>query len=237
MKTCAVDGCGKEVRSRGYCQTHYMRLHRHGTVEAGRPEWYGTKASHPLYVTYKAAKQEGKLCDTWLADFWKFVEDVSPVPEGNFRLRRKDKELPYSNENCEWRESQLTKQKYPDSDELTAIRNESRKKRARDNHDPLVYRQRSLKSNHGITVEQYADMLDAQGGVCSICGKPETKIGGRNRAPLPLAVDHCHQTRQSGKSNGIRGLLCQACNIGLGKFDDDPDLLRKAAEYLEKYRS
>lgn len=235
MKSCAFEGCAKEARSRGYCQTHYMRIHRHGTASAGRPEWYGTKANHPLYVTHKAAKQIGALCEPWM-DFWRFVEDVSPVPEGDFRLHRIDSNLPYSKENCEWRESRYTKDKYSES-QLKSIRNEVRKENARDSHDPVKHRQRSLKSNHGITVDQYQEMHDAQGGKCDICGKPETKTGGRSKGILPLSVDHCHKTRQSGASKGIRGLLCQACNIGLGKFDDDPELLRRAAAYLEKYRN
>lgn len=106
MKICSIEGCGNKAKSRGYCQTHYMRLHRHGTVSAGRPEWYGSKTKHPLYITWMAAKREGKLCDSW-KDFWKFIDDVSPVPDGDVRLYRKEKSLPYSKENCEWRASEV----------------------------------------------------------------------------------------------------------------------------------
>lgn len=59
-------------------------------------------------------------------------------------------------------------------------------------------------------------------GVCHICGGVDKD---RN-----LAIDHCHQT---GK---MRGLLCMGCNTALGRFKDNPDLLRKAAEYIEKHR-
>ena len=51
---------------------------------------------------------------------------------------------------------------------------------------------------------------------CIICGI-ETK---------PV-VDHDHQT---GK---VRGGLCSNCNLGLGHFKDNPELLRLAALYLE----
>jgi hypothetical protein len=50
----------------------------------------------------------------------------------------------------------------------------------------------------GVTDEQYAAMLDAQGGHCALC--PSTPKTRR------LHVDHDHAT---GK---LRGLLCHRCN-------------------------
>jgi hypothetical protein len=32
----------------------------------------------------------------------------------------------------------------------------------------------------------------------------------------------------------VRALLCHHCNVSLGRFKDDPALLRAAADYLEK---
>lgn len=40
-------------------------------------------------------------------------------------------------------------------------------------------------------------------------------------------LDHCHV---SGK---IRGALCQACNWGLGQFQDAPERLKEAIAYLQ----
>jgi hypothetical protein len=72
----------------------------------------------------------------------------------------------------------------------------------------------------GISVEDVLQALARQKG-CSICGREEP-----NRR---LALDHDHRT---GK---LRGLLCHNCNQALGKFQDDPALLRKAAAYLEAH--
>ena len=65
----------------------------------------------------------------------------------------------------------------------------------------------------------------SQGG-CAICGARQG-LGGRN--DRRLAVDHNHTT---GK---VRGLLCDSCNHGLGKFKDDKRLLKIAIAYLEYF--
>lgn len=77
----------------------------------------------------------------------------------------------------------------------------------------------SLKYLYGITPDKYEEMFKKQNGVCAICENPP-KEGKR------LGVDHCHD------SGDVRGLLCDDCNTGLGKFRDDPDLLNAAREYL-----
>lgn len=82
----------------------------------------------------------------------------------------------------------------------------------------------------GLTVEQYEEMFILQNGVCAICGKPEVKkqatTKGGAKKTSRLCVDHDH------KSGKVRGLLCYRCNTGIGKLNDDPELLRKASRYL-----
>lgn len=83
-------------------------------------------------------------------------------------------------------------------------------------------RERAWRVSHGInfTWEEYVAMNDSQGGRCAICDRLETSL------PKNLAVDHNHA---NGK---VRGLLCDDCNIALGRLRDDPVLLLRAAEYL-----
>lgn len=228
-KQCIVDGCSSPAKSRGMCYMHYMRKHRNGTTE---DSGYGSKTKHPLYITWMSAKRGGVLCQEW-KDFDVFLKAVGAKPEGGWRLYRKDCSLPYQESNVQWKKLLFTSQKYG-ADELRLVRNEHRKAKGRENHDPVAYRKRALFSNHGITVEQYQEMLDSQNGVCAICGYPEkVTLNGKVK---PLSVDHCHKTRNSGKGKGVRALLCQACNVGLGKFNDDSELLMKAAEYLKKHQ-
>ena len=82
-------------------------------------------------------------------------------------------------------------------------------------------RKNSLKRLYGITLQEYQVLLDAQNGVCAVCGEPPQ---GKRKF---LAVDHDHETGQ------IRGLLCTTCNVGLGALRDSLELLHAALAYLE----
>lgn len=93
-------------------------------------------------------------------------------------------------------------------------------------NNPVSSKNAHYKAIYGISEEDYQRMVEAQGGLCAICNRPERmKFKG---ALKRLAVDHCHMT------GDVRGLLCHACNCAIGKLGDAPDLLRAAANYLEK---
>ena len=99
----------------------------------------------------------------------------------------------------------------------------------REYRDKTFKRRKSTKLNnkYGISIEEYDDLFEKQKGLCAICGKPESAVDPRTGRYMSLAVDHDHIT---GK---IRGLLCAAHNRGVGFFQDSPESLRKAADYLE----
>jgi hypothetical protein len=78
-----------------------------------------------------------------------------------------------------------------------------------------------IKRTYGISQDEYNEMLEAQDHKCFICQRHEDEFETK------LAVDHDH------KSLRVRGLLCNFCNRRILGRISDPDLLRRAAEYLE----
>lgn len=79
-----------------------------------------------------------------------------------------------------------------------------------------TYRSETRRGNYRsmISDEDLKDIITTI-KECVICGDPGE-----------LVVDHCHST------NKVRGMLCGSCNLGLGKFKDDPQLLEFARIYL-----
>jgi hypothetical protein len=81
-----------------------------------------------------------------------------------------------------------------------------------------------LRKKFGITVEDYDRILEAQGGGCAIC---DNSVNRNSPSRLYMHIDHDHKTGR------IRGVLCDRCNQAIGHFEDDPALLRRAADYLD----
>lgn len=71
----------------------------------------------------------------------------------------------------------------------------------------------------GITLDEYNEMFANQEGKCGICGKHSLE--------QHLSVDHSHETKE------VRGLLCQPCNLGLGKLGDNIEGIERALNYLK----
>lgn len=68
-------------------------------------------------------------------------------------------------------------------------------------------------------IEKYADEHD---GRCEIC----TRIPSEDERGLH--IDHSHST------GVFRGLVCNNCNGGLGRFMDNTEYLKAAIKYLTK---
>lgn len=215
-KPCTISGCNELSVAKGYCETHYRRFMKSGDPVAERYERWGHAGSHPLYQTHRRLFRDRiKIVDEWI-DFWKFVSDVGDRPTARHQFRRIDYSLPVGPKNFVWHEPVMAAPARTKPEKALRMRIYRAEK-------PDVFKRLHLKKI-GLSEPEYTSMLDGQGGVCAICGKPETMaIRGKT---VSLAVDHDHKT---GK---IRGLLCTPCNRGIGLLKDDPNILNKAISYL-----
>lgn len=86
----------------------------------------------------------------------------------------------------------------------------------------LEYKKLNLKFGDSQRYKDiYSDLFEKQLGFCAICKKELIR---------PV-MDHCHKTLE------VRGLLCGRCNVGLGYFSDDAELILKAAQYIKFSRT
>jgi Recombination endonuclease VII len=212
---CRVENCGRPVVSGDLCDTHRLRLQHHGHLDFTRPEDWGSRSKHPLMQTWKWLSRKGLLCEEW-KDFWRFVSVVKERPSPRHRLRRKTDTKLCGEDNWEWRETAPSVEKANYQKQWRVL-------------NPDKARNNELR--YGIGVDEYAQMLAKQNGVCAICHRDEKTLNLEGTKPRRLAVDHCHAT---GK---VRGLLCTTCNTMVGSSRDRVDLLESAIAYLQLYVS
>ncbi len=83
-----------------------------------------------------------------------------------------------------------------------------------------------LTSKYGVTLAMYNKMVDDQNGLCASCGCAEWRTDSRSGKMRNLCVDHDHET------GAIRGLLCDDCNVAIGRLKDDPYRAMSIYKYL-----
>jgi Recombination endonuclease VII len=90
--------------------------------------------------------------------------------------------------------------------------------------DYQTRREQVCARKYGITIGEYNELITACNGRCPLCKIPFSELFKEQPC-----VDHCHAT------GVVRGILCRACNMGLGHFKDNAKLVRAAARYLERF--
>ena len=73
--------------------------------------------------------------------------------------------------------------------------------------------------HYGLQPGEYDRMVEAQGGLCAICGDGDVK----------LVLDHSHETGEN------RALLCNACNTAIGLLRENAAHFLSAVEYLSAW--
>ena len=84
-----------------------------------------------------------------------------------------------------------------------------------------AWQRKARLASYGLTEADYDRMWQQQSGCCAICARELVRTGEGS-----CNIDHCHSTGR------VRGLLCRACNRGLGMFGDSPERLKIALAYL-----
>ena len=90
-------------------------------------------------------------------------------------------------------------------------------------HKAKIKRNNNRKNSYNFPPELFDERFEKQGQVCAICKSPDA--GGRGA----FHADHDHRLMQP------RGILCHNCNVALGNFQDNPEILQSAIEYLKQY--
>lgn len=85
------------------------------------------------------------------------------------------------------------------------------------------HKNHALRTNYGITLDDFNVMLERQNETCAICRNKFSK----KEEPC---VDHDHLT---GK---VRGLLCRKCNTLIGLAKEKVTTLLRAVHYLRKHK-
>lgn len=74
------------------------------------------------------------------------------------------------------------------------------------------------EKRYGLANGAANEMLKLQNGKCGLC-ECEITLSTSH-------IDHDHETDR------VRKLLCADCNIGLGRFKDNPEVLMRASKYI-----
>ena len=79
-----------------------------------------------------------------------------------------------------------------------------------------------------MSIHEYKEMYDRQKGLCEICQNP---MDANNKSSIDKScyVDYNHKT------NKVRALLCRPCNAAIGLLKENPTIIQRALEYINKH--
>ncbi|MEX5258012.1 endonuclease domain-containing protein [Kocuria arenosa] len=90
-------------------------------------------------------------------------------------------------------------------------------------------RMRSRLKRYNLTAERWAQMVEDCHGQCPACH--------RTMSEKDMAIDHDHSCcpgRNISCGQCVRGIICHRCNLRIGYFLDDPEMMREVAAYLDR---
>lgn len=209
-KLCSVEDCQGEARTRGWCNKHYARWQRLGTVVA-------PKVDHR-----KDCSLEG--CDRQF-----YAKGVCSMHYDRMRISGSYEPLQATIRDTATDTHKMCSRclKMKPYEEFNRFHQGFKGRTAyckaciKETYTPEVAQRKRLTRalrKYGPEAEGLIQRIDSGEG-CEVCG-----------SLIRLSIDHCHD---SGK---IRGILCGPCNSSLGYAKDDAERLRKLATYVESHQ-
>lgn len=90
----------------------------------------------------------------------------------------------------------------------------------------LKNRKLQVLKTYGMNWESYVSLYNQAEGRCQICSA-FVELAAKGKGTTKAAcVDHCHETGE------VRGILCRACNVGIGHLGDSKERIWNAYKYL-----
>lgn len=214
MGNCIIEGCGRKSIARKLCTRHYQQAKKSNILNIYPKAPIIRNAPSPCKVAhcFKLTRYGSKYCSMHES---RLRRTGSLEPSSVSSNREKARTAPNGMHWCRKCDKYL-----PNTDFFIMKNGPSAGKivscicKKCDADD-------KLRRAYRLSTEARLEILIKQNGSCAVCGIKESALNRK------LAVDHCHSTHK------IRGLLCPNCNRGIGLFKDNPDRLRKAADYLE----
>lgn len=123
-------------------------------------------------------------------------------------------------------EGKLARRAYESTDQYR--HNKALREKRYRQENPDGYKDSRLRSTFNITLSEYNDLLDKQGGGCAVC---RAKPSDQKRS---LHVDHDHSCCNGYRSCGkcVRGILCTKCNTAMGLANESIETLSSMIDYL-----
>lgn len=131
-------------------------------------------------------------------------KNIKQINDFNNGKNWKDGKYPH----CKYCEKIRNAKRYIEKREYLLLKNKEWREANKDKRKAYM-----RKFRHSITP------LRTEPDMCEVCGNPPTSKG--------LHLDHSHEL------NKFRGWLCHYCNVAIGMAHDNPEILKKLAEYLE----
>lgn len=236
---CSIGGCDRAVYAKGWCRSHYMRDRRYGDPEAGQIERQPRLSSCSVQGCDARQVSRG-WCSKHYTRWQRHGDPTTTTRGGFYRPGDPDKWCP----RCQRRRPIVEFGTRPsgapkgycekcqsayDTEYAKTLEGQARRHAASHKWNKESRLEYDLRKRYGIGLEEYEALIEAQENRCAICKVAAPTLA--EQADRRWNVDHCHT------DGHVRGLLCNRCNLGIGKFADNPDLLRAAANYVEQNRA